>query len=118
MKKIWDSVARDLWIVLLDIIAVNASYFLALLVRFYVNGEFRVTVNYLIGDWAKYIPFYTVLCILIFALFRLYGGMWRYVGINDMNRIIGASLVTAVIHVAGRLNEGSVVGIPEISSST
>lgn len=34
MKKIWDSIAKDLWIVLLDIIAVNASYFLALLIRF------------------------------------------------------------------------------------
>ena len=101
MKKIWDSIAKDLWIVLLDIIAVNTSYFLALLIRFYVNGEFRVTVNYLIGDWAKFAPFYTVLSIIIFALFRLYGGMWRYAGINDMNRIIGASVVTAVVQVLG-----------------
>ncbi len=101
MKKIWNGIARDLWIVLLDIIAVNASYFLALLIRFYVNGQFRETVNYLIGDWAKFAPFYTVLCIIIFAAFRLYGGMWRYAGINDMNRIIGASLCTAVVQVVG-----------------
>ena len=101
MKKIWDSIARDLWIVLLDIIAVNAAYFLALLVRFYVNFEFRPTVQYLIGDWAKFIPFYTVLCILIFALFRLYGGMWRFAGINDMNRIIGANLCSVVVMVVG-----------------
>ena len=101
MKKIWDSIAKDLWIVLLDIVAVNAAYFLALLIRFYVNFEFRPTVNYLIGDWAKFTPFYTVLCILIFALFRLYGGMWRYAGINDMNRIIGASFCTAVVQVVG-----------------
>ena len=101
MKKIWDSIAKDLWIVLLDIIAVNASYFLALLIRFYVNGQFRETVNYLIGDWAKFAPFYTVLSIIIFALFRLYGGMWRYAGINDMNRIIGASVATAIVQVVG-----------------
>ena len=100
-QKIWDGIAKDLWIVLLDVIAVNASYFLALLIRFYVNGEFRATVNYLIGDWAKFAPFYTVLCILIFALFKLYGGMWRYAGINDMNRIIGASVCTAVLQVVG-----------------
>ena len=37
MKKIWNLVAKDLWIVLLDIIAVNVSYFLALLVRFFDN---------------------------------------------------------------------------------
>lgn len=101
MKKIWDSIAKDLWIVLLDIIALNASYFLALLIRFYVNGEFRATVNYLIGDWAKFAPFYTIISLIIFALFRLYGGMWRYAGINDMNRIIGASVVTTVVQVVG-----------------
>lgn len=101
MKKIWDSIARDLWIVLLDIIAVNAAYFLALLVRFYVNFEFRPTVKYLIGDWAIFVPFYTILSILIFALFRLYGGMWRFAGINDMNRIIGANLCTVLVMVVG-----------------
>lgn len=64
MRRIWDSVSKDLWVVLLDIIALNVSYFLALLVRFYVNGEFRVSVNYLIGDWARFAPFYTVLSIV------------------------------------------------------
>lgn len=101
MRRIWDSVSKDLWVVLLDIIALNVSYFLALLVRFYVNGEFRVSVNYLIGDWARFAPFYTVLSIVIFIIFLLYGGMWRYAGINDMNRIIGASLATTVIQVMG-----------------
>ena len=101
MKKLWNSLARDLWIVLLDIIAVNAAYFLALLIRFYVNFEFRPTVNYLIGDWGKFAPFYTVLAIGIFAIFKLYGGMWRYAGINDMNRIIGASLATTFLQIIG-----------------
>ena len=103
MKKIWDSIAKDLWIVILDVIAVNAAYFLALLIRFYVNFEFRPTVSYLLGDWGRFAPFYTVLCIVVFALFRLYGGMWRYAGINDMNRIIGASLSTALIQVVGTM---------------
>ena len=35
LKKVWNTIARDLWIVLLDIIAVNAAYFLALMVRFF-----------------------------------------------------------------------------------
>ena len=41
MKKIWNLVAKDLWIVLLDIIAVNAAYYLALLIRFFDNVELR-----------------------------------------------------------------------------
>ena len=100
MKKAWDSIARDLWIVLLDIIAVNLSYFLALLIRFYVNFQLRpVAVNDYLPTWLRFTPFYTVIAILVFVLFRLYGGMWRYAGINDMNRIIGANLVTTLIHI-------------------
>ena len=98
-----NGLAHDLWIVLLDLFAVNASYYLALLIRFYVNSEFRPTVSYLLGDWARFAPFYSILAILVFAAFRLYGGMWRYAGINDMNRIIGANACTAIIMVAGTL---------------
>lgn len=101
MKKIWDSIAKDLWIVLLDIVAVNAAYFLALLLRFYVNFEFRPTVSYYLTDWLHFTPFYTVLSILIFAVWRLYGGMWRFAGINDMNRIIGANACTIVVQIVG-----------------
>ena len=101
MKKIWNGIAKDLWIVLLDIVAVNAAYFLALLVRFYVNSQFRPTVSYYLTDFWRFAPFYTVLAILTFALMRLYGGMWKYAGLNDMNRIIGANVITAVIQIVG-----------------
>ena len=39
MKK--KVILKDLWIIVLDIIAVNLSYYLALLIRFFVNGKFR-----------------------------------------------------------------------------
>lgn len=103
LKKLVNVLARDLWVVLLDLFAVNASYYLALLIRFYVNSEFRPTVSYLLSDWARFAPFYSILAIIVFALFRLYGGMWRYAGINDMNRIIGANACTTVIMVVGTL---------------
>ena len=96
-------IVKDLWIVLLDIIAVNAAYLLALLLRFYVNNQFRPTVSYYLSDFARFAPFYTVLCIAVFAAFRLYNGMWRYAGLNDMNRILMASAVTCVIQVAGTM---------------
>lgn len=103
MKSFWKNLRDDLWIVLLDILAVNAAYFLALIVRFYVNFEFRPSVGYYLTDWLRFTPFYTVMCIAVFALFRLYGGMWRYAGINDMNRIIGANAVTLLLQVLGTL---------------
>ena len=103
LKKVLNSVARDLWVVLLDLVAVNASYYLALLVRFYVNSQFRPTVAYYLTDWARFTPWYSIAAVLIFMLFRLYGGMWRYAGINDMNRIILANACTTVVHVVGTL---------------
>ena len=42
LKKIWNLVAKDLWIVLLDIIAVNAAYYLALLIRFFGDATYGI----------------------------------------------------------------------------
>ena len=102
MKKFLKGIARDLWIVLLDIVAVNAAYFLALMVRLYVNFEWRdVARDYYLPAFLRFAPVYTVLVIIVFMLFRLYGGMWQYAGLNDMNRILGANAITVVIQVVG-----------------
>lgn len=97
-----ESIKRDLWVVLLDIVAVNLSYYLALLIRFYVNFQLRpVAVDRYLPAWEGFTPWYTILSIVIFAAWRLYGGLWRYAGINDMNRIIFATLCTTVVQVVG-----------------
>ena len=101
MSKIKQTIKSDLWIILLDILSVNLSYYLALLIRFYVNFEFRPTVTFYLTDFATFAPFYTVIAIAIFWFFKLYGGMWRYAGINDMNRIIMANGCTIVVQVLG-----------------
>lgn len=101
MSRIKQTIKSDLWIILLDILAVNLSYYLALLIRFYVNFEFRPTVSYYLTDFATFAPFYSVIAIAIFAFFKLYGGMWRYAGINDMNRIIVANGCTILVQVLG-----------------
>ncbi len=102
-NKIIEFIKGDLWIVLLDAFVVNAAYFLALVVRFYVHSTFYDFINYYMGAYLAFAPFYTVICIAAFALFRLYGGVWRYAGINDMNRIALANLTTCIIYVAGTI---------------
>ena len=101
LEKIKNRLRSDLWIVLLDIIAVNGAYLLALLIRFYVHFKFTSSI----GDFREYYliftPYYTVLCVLVFFLCGLYGGMWRYAGLDDMNRVIIANVVTAVIQFVG-----------------
>ena len=103
MDKIRKTIKGDLWIILLDIISVNAAYYLALLVRFFVGGKFYASLRELPYMYSAFAPFYTIICIVVFFLFRLYGGMWRYAGISDINRIIGSSVVTTVVQVVGTL---------------
>ena len=103
MKKFRQTIKGDLWIILLDIISVNAAYFLALMIRFFVGGRLFTPVKNLPGIYVGFAPFYTVFCLIVFFLFRLYGGMWRYAGVSDINRIIGATLVTTAFQVIGTI---------------
>ena len=96
---------KDWLILLFDVLAVNLSYFLALVLRFYLDTGMRLSQSgyeYL-TMFAKFAPVYTVICIVVFYWERLYGGMWRFAGINDMNRIIKASLITTFFQVAGTI---------------
>lgn len=103
MNKFKRTIKGDLWIILLDIISVNASYYLALLIRYFVGGRFLSSMKDLPSIYTYFAPFYTIFCIIVFFIFRLYGGMWRYAGVSDINRIIGASVVTTIFQVAGTL---------------
>ena len=102
MNKLKDTIAKDLWVVLLDLIAVNLSYYLAFLFRFYVNLKLGLeNADKYQSAFLGFAPWYSVIAIIIFAAWRLYGGLWRYAGINDMNRIILANVCTIVVYVAG-----------------
>ena len=102
MNKLKDVIAKDLWVVLLDIIAINLSYYLAFYFRFYVNLKLGLeNAETYKAAFIGFAPWYSVIAIIIFALWRLYGGLWRYAGVNDMNRIIGANVCTIVVYVAG-----------------
>lgn len=95
---------KHLTLVLFDVIVVNLSYYLALVVRFYVNKEFRAIAleRYLPAFW-EFAPYYTVLCVFVFVLFKLYNNRWKHAGLHDLNRIFLANAATAAIHIAGTL---------------
>lgn len=84
-----------------DILAVNAAYFCALLVRYYVAFEFNEWAVPYVNSLIKFAPFYTVSCLVVFWIFKLYNSRWKYASLNDMNRILAANLITCIIHVAG-----------------
>lgn len=92
-----------LLLVLFDIFAVNISYYMALVLRFYVNGEFHLAGTLYLPLLVKFAPYYTVCCIAVFWFFKLYNGIWRYAGPSDIRRIVGASAVTCLIQILGTL---------------
>lgn len=87
--------------VLFDIFAVNFAYFIALIVRFYVNFEINEWAVRYIPAFRTFAPWYTVACLIIFGIFKLYNNRWKYAGLNDLNRILMACLVTCVVQVVG-----------------
>lgn len=90
-------------LIVYDVLAVNAASYLALVTRFYVAKEFHSAAIPYIEAYTQYAPYYTVFCLVIFGCFKLYSGMWKYAGFNDLNRIIGASLVCFATHVVGTI---------------
>lgn len=100
-RDITGIVKRNLWVVIMDIVSVNAAFALALLLRYYVDSRFVSSSHRFVEVFLSFSPFYTVACIVVFALFHLYGDMWQYASLNDVNWILLANLVTAVVHVAG-----------------
>lgn len=103
MDKIKRFIKYDLFTLLLDIIAVNASYFITLVLRFSIYNKLDRSIDLYVRSMIDYAPFYTVACIIIFAIFKLYDGMWRYAGIKELNRVIVANVVTTAIQVIGSI---------------
>ena len=106
MQRIKSALKNDIGILLLDILAVNLAYFLGLVIRISIsdiggifNSRGGVPVYY--DAFYRCAPWYTLMCIVVFFLFKLYGGVWRFAGVNDLHRILGASLVTCVLQVLG-----------------
>ena len=89
--------------ILFDVVAVNASFYLALVTRFYVANEFHGLAGQYLEAFSVFAPYYTVICLIVFAAFKLYNGLWKYAGLNDMNRILGANVLCAVFQVLGTI---------------
>ncbi len=93
----WHKIALVLMIY--DIVAVNAAYFLALWFRFDCMVS-SIPESYF-SAYKQFALIHTVLCILVFWLLRLYNSIWRFASINELMRVIYATGITAVLHAVG-----------------
>ena len=80
-----------------DIMAVNVSYFLALLFRF--DGFFSQIPDYYVRAYVKFIPIYTILCLVIFYASKMYQSVWQYASFNELASTCIGSTVASLLHI-------------------
>ena len=98
-KKIehWQMIAA--YLLLFDIVAINASYFLALFLRFDLHYSLIPTIY--LNALVKFAPVYTIFTVIVFYLFKLYNSLWRFASISELNRILVASLIVTAFQIVG-----------------
>lgn len=82
-----------------DIFMVNAAFFLALLLRF--DFQYSDIPKYYLGTYMKFIPIYTLVCIIVFWAMRLYKSIWRFASYTELIRVTVATVITGVLHIVG-----------------
>ncbi len=91
----WHKVAALL--MLYDVIVVNFAYFLALLLRHEMNFS-AIDVEY-IETWTRFTPIYTVFCIVLFCVLRLYQSLWRFASYYELAWITIATGISSAFHL-------------------
>ncbi len=90
----WKVIAAGL--MLYDAAAIAVSYFLGLWLRF----DFRYTdipLEYL-HSYTLFLPVYIIISIVFFWYMRMYRGIWRFAGFNELVRYTASSLITSAAH--------------------
>lgn len=88
---------------LYDVFAVNFAYYIAVIIRFTDVQSFQEQGHKYMALFRSFAPWYTVVCIVLFIMFRQYSGMWRYAGINDVKKLVLVSTCTCIFYVFGSL---------------
>ncbi len=107
-RKINDGISRlfhiqhwkviSLYLTVYDVIIVNLSYFLALWLRF--DCSYSLMPRHYVEAWFRFVPVYTLFCVIIFRVFRLYSSLWRYASFSELIRVTLATLTASLFHTA------------------
>ncbi len=87
------------YLIIYDVIMVNAAYFLGLWLRF--DLQFSHIDQQYIDHFCLFAPLYTVFTVIVFACCRLYNSLWRFASFSELNRILIACAVTTAFQIAG-----------------
>lgn len=91
--------ANALWLMLYDVVAVNAAFMLALWVRF--DCGYSLIPDVYLGAFLKFAPWYTVFSIAVYWALRLYKSVWRFASFSELFRIGAANVVAGLFQIIG-----------------
>jgi len=95
-REHWRTIAMLL--ILYDVAVVNFSYLAALWLRFDLHFS-AISRDYL-SAWARFTPFYTIFCLVVFWGLKLYKSIWKYASYTELLYLIQATLATGTFHAA------------------
>lgn len=81
-----------------DAIAINLSFFFALWFRFDCAYT-EIPPDY-INTFYGFAPFYTAICLAVYAYQKLYKSIWRFAGYNELLRTGFSCALTGIINIA------------------
>ena len=103
MKKDFKRSALKIWhietfiLLACDFITINASYFLALWLRF--DGNYSSIPQVYIDAWRDFTIPYSLIAVIMLSLTRAYITMWNSAGLFEYVRLISGSLLLSAAHV-------------------
>ena len=86
-----------IFLICYDILSIHAAYFIALWLRFDFVFS-RIPLEYY-EPYCRFITWYSLGCVAVFWLFRMYRGMWSLAGVNEVLQVMEASVLTSIMHV-------------------
>ena len=94
LKKIENTEFRKVevtaFLLIWDILAMNAAYIAALWIRF--DCAISTVPAYYITAWKWQIPFVTAATLAVMFLLKLYNSLWRFASYNELEKTIAASI--------------------------
>lgn len=83
---------RRIFELIFDLLLIGVSYYLAFWTRYGLNMTTESMGLFLLS-W----PLILAVTYVTFYVFRVYRGVWRYIGVNDLVRYAGASLIAGIV---------------------
>ena len=89
----------SLYLVIYDMIAVNAAYFLGLWFRF--DCTYSAIPGEYLSAYLKFTPWYTVFSVFVFWMLRLYNSVWRFASYSELIRVGISTVITFLFQAVG-----------------